>query len=150
MMQRMAQMKWNHPELKYMATEDLVALQAWTTDDYEVVQDVLEKEARPTAHGLAFANASFPPCTRFPKNIHIKGLSSPAKISCRTGYRNDTKKEASPRTADFSRPQKPRMHPGKEWQSSGKAIQQLENASPCFRSVRMSRKFSSLLAPAFR
>ncbi|MEF9417643.1 MULTISPECIES: type III secretion system effector XopAI [Xanthomonas] len=73
MMQRMAQMKWNHPELKYMATEDLVALQAWTTDDYEVVQDVLEKEARPTAHGLAFAKCIISALHSLPEEYSYQG-----------------------------------------------------------------------------
>ncbi|UUF04763.1 hypothetical protein [Xanthomonas hortorum] len=82
MKQRMAEMQRIHPELEHMATEDLVALQAWTADDaYQVVQNVLE-ECEPLLHmALLLQNASFRHCTPFPKNIHIEGLSLPVKIS---------------------------------------------------------------------
>ncbi|WOB51992.1 ADP-ribosyltransferase [Xanthomonas hydrangeae] len=73
MMQRMAQMKRNHPELEHMATEDLVALHAWTTDDYDVVQDVLEKEATPTAHGLAFAKCIISALHSLPEEYSYQG-----------------------------------------------------------------------------
>lgn len=54
-MRQMEQMKRERPELKDVKVEDLVALKAWTTDDYEVVQDVLDDGTTPTAQGLAFA-----------------------------------------------------------------------------------------------
>lgn len=54
-MRQMEQMKRQRPELKDVKVEDLVALKAWTTDDYEAVQDVLDRGTTPTAQGLAFA-----------------------------------------------------------------------------------------------
>lgn len=45
------------PELAKVAKEDLVALRAWTTQDYTIVQDVLERDSEPTTEGLAYAKA---------------------------------------------------------------------------------------------
>ncbi|WAH65644.1 hypothetical protein [Xanthomonas hortorum] len=70
----MAEMQRIHPELEHMATEDLVALQAWTADDaYQVVQNVLEKCEPPTAHGLAFAKCIISALHSLPEEYSYRG-----------------------------------------------------------------------------
>ncbi|AMV00747.1 type III secretion system effector XopAI [Xanthomonas citri] len=74
MKQRMAELQRIHPELEHMATEDLVALQAWTADDdYQIVQNVLEKYESPTAHGLAFAKCIISALHSLPEEYSYQG-----------------------------------------------------------------------------
>ncbi len=66
--------KQAHPEVAHIPTEDLIALRAWTSTHYEVVQDALEGDkVPPNPLGLSYAKAIISALNALPESSAYKG-----------------------------------------------------------------------------
>lgn len=66
--------KRTHPEVAHIPTEDLVALRAWTSAHYEVVQDALDGDkVPPNPLGLSYAKAIISALNALPESFIYRG-----------------------------------------------------------------------------